>query len=95
MSLQFALLFGSSHCFTCKMAREAGEYLCLLLLDASGLIPPVTTAARVLLSQQHGTGGTVCNDCVCSFLCGPCTECQIARDSQKRKNAITFVKQAL
>ncbi len=41
-------------CFTCKTAHKAGECLCLPLLDAFGLIPPMTTALRVSIRQRYG-----------------------------------------
>lgn len=41
-------------CFACKTAREAGECLCLPLLDSFGIIPPITTALRVSIRQRYG-----------------------------------------
>lgn len=41
-------------CFACKTARDAGECLCLPLLDSFGLIPPITTALRVSIRQRYG-----------------------------------------
>ncbi|XP_074480094.1 plac8 onzin related protein 4 [Sebastes fasciatus] len=78
-------------CFTCKTSHEAGECLCLPLLDAFGCIPPMTTALRVSVRTRFGIEDTVCNDCVYGCCCGPCTWCQIAREIKKRKNTITFI----
>ncbi|XP_054457720.1 cornifelin homolog A-like [Anoplopoma fimbria] len=88
---QCCLAFWCFPCFTCKTAHEAGECLCLPLLDSFGLIPPITTAVRVSVRQRYGIEGTVCRDCVYSFFCGPCTWCQIAREMKTRKNPITFI----
>lgn len=41
-------------CFACKTAHEAGECLCLPLLDSFGAIPPITTALRVSVRQRYG-----------------------------------------
>ncbi|CAB1351590.1 unnamed protein product [Coregonus sp. 'balchen'] len=60
-------------CFSCITAREAGECLCLPLLDSFGVIPPATMSMRVGMRQRYGIEGTMCNDCVYSFFCGPCT----------------------
>ncbi|KAM3590090.1 uncharacterized protein V6R79_003732 [Siganus canaliculatus] len=85
---QCCFAFWCLPCFTCLTAREAGECLCLPLLDAFGVIPPMTTALRVSVRQRYGIEGTICNDCVYSCFCGPCTWCQIAREIQTRKNPI-------
>ncbi|XP_043953427.1 uncharacterized protein LOC122820245 isoform X3 [Gambusia affinis] len=38
-------------CFACQTAKEAGECLCLPLLDAFGLIPPMATSLRKRLQR--------------------------------------------
>ncbi|XP_061922880.1 cornifelin homolog A-like [Entelurus aequoreus] len=81
-------------CFTCKTSVDAGECLCLPLLDTFGIIPPITTALRVSVRQRYNIEGTVCNDCVYACCCGPCSWCQIAREMQVRSNPITFVNMA-
>ncbi|XP_042368501.1 plac8 onzin related protein 4 [Plectropomus leopardus] len=88
---QCCLAFWCLPCFTCKTAHEAGECLCLPLLDAFGVIPPMTTALRVSVRQRYGIEGTICNDCVYSFFCGPCTWCQISREIKTRTNPITLI----
>ncbi|XP_041840608.1 cornifelin homolog B-like [Melanotaenia boesemani] len=82
-------------CFACITAREAGECLCLPLLDTFGCIPPITTALRVSIRQRYGIEGTICNDCVYSFFCGPCTWCQISREIKTRKNPLIFTNQTV
>uniref|UniRef100_A0A8C6WPU2 Plac8 onzin related protein 3 n=1 Tax=Neogobius melanostomus TaxID=47308 RepID=A0A8C6WPU2_9GOBI len=67
-------------CFTCKTSMDAGECMCLPLLDAFGLIPPMTTAMRVSVRRRYGIEGNICQDCVYSCCCGPCTWCQVARE---------------
>ncbi|XP_029135480.1 plac8 onzin related protein 4 [Labrus bergylta] len=80
-----------SPCFACKTAHEAGECLCLPLLDACGLIPPINTALRVSVRQRYGIEGTVFKDCVYACCCGPCSWCQIAREIKTRMSPITLV----
>ncbi|XP_008325844.1 cornifelin homolog A-like [Cynoglossus semilaevis] len=82
-------------CFTCKTAHEHGECTCLPLLDAFGFIPPITTSMRVSVRHTYGIQGTICEDCVKAFFCGPCTWCQLAREIKTRKNPITFVNLSL
>lgn len=41
-------------CFACITAREAGECLCLPLLDGFGAIPPATMSMRVGMRQRYG-----------------------------------------
>ncbi|CAG5929400.1 plac8 onzin related protein 4 isoform 1-T3 [Menidia menidia] len=77
-------------CFACMTAREAGECLCLPLLDAFGCIPPMTTAIRVSIRQRYGIEGTIFNDVLHAFFCGPCSWCQISREMKNRKNPITI-----
>ncbi|XP_075942945.1 cornifelin homolog A-like [Anarhichas minor] len=91
---QCCLAFWCLPCFSCKTAHEAGECVCLPLLDTFGLIPPMTTALRVSVRQRYGIEGTICRDCLYSCCCGPCTWCQIAREMKTRKNPITFVSMA-
>uniref|UniRef100_A0A3Q4BGR2 Uncharacterized protein n=1 Tax=Mola mola TaxID=94237 RepID=A0A3Q4BGR2_MOLML len=79
-------------CFACITARDAGECLCLPLLDSFGAIPPITTALRVSIRQRYGIEGTICKDCVYSFFCGPCSWCQIAREIKTRMNPITVTQ---
>ncbi|XP_029941308.1 cornifelin homolog A-like isoform X3 [Salarias fasciatus] len=79
-------------CFTCITAHEAGECPLLPVLDAFGLIPPMTTALRVSVRQRYGIEGTVCKDCVYSCFLGPCTWCQISREIKIRTKPITDVK---
>ncbi|KAG7496526.1 hypothetical protein JOB18_020734 [Solea senegalensis] len=78
-------------CFTCKTSYEAGECVCLPLLDAYGCIPPMTTSLRVAVRTRYGIEGSICKDCVLSCFCGPCTWCQIAREIKTRKNPVFSV----
>ncbi|KAG7330365.1 hypothetical protein KOW79_006587 [Hemibagrus wyckioides] len=64
-------------CFACITARDHGECLCLPLLDIFGLIPPATLSMRVSTRKRYGITDTICNDCVYTFFCGPCSWCQI------------------
>ncbi|XP_017166091.1 cornifelin homolog A-like [Poecilia reticulata] len=81
-------------CFACQTAKEAGECLCLPLLDAFGLIPPMATALRASIRQRYGIEGSVCSDCVYASFCGPCTWCQISREIKTRQNPVVFVSTA-
>ncbi|KAM4714772.1 LOW QUALITY PROTEIN: cornifelin homolog A-like [Anableps anableps] len=81
-------------CFACKTSKEAGECLCLPLLDAFGLIPPMTTALRASIRHRYDIEGTVCNDCVYACFCGPCSWCQISREIKTRQNPVVFVSTA-
>ncbi|MEQ2229259.1 hypothetical protein ILYODFUR_017126 [Ilyodon furcidens] len=47
-------------CFTCKTSKDAGECLCLPLVNAFGLIPPMTTALRVSIRHRYNIEGTIC-----------------------------------
>uniref|UniRef100_A0A3Q3QQM3 Uncharacterized protein n=1 Tax=Monopterus albus TaxID=43700 RepID=A0A3Q3QQM3_MONAL len=76
-------------CLACKAAHEAEECLCLPLLNAFVLSPPMTIALRVSVHQKYGTGGTPCKNCVYGCFCRPCTWCQIAREMKSRMNIIT------
>lgn len=38
--------------------------------------------------------GTLCNDCVYAFFCGPCSWCQISREIKTRMSPLTFVSRA-
>uniref|UniRef100_A0A667ZCB9 Placenta-specific gene 8 protein-like n=1 Tax=Myripristis murdjan TaxID=586833 RepID=A0A667ZCB9_9TELE len=78
-------------CFTCKTSHEAGECVCLPLLDAYGLIPPMTLSLRVSVRQRYGIEGTICQDCMYACCCGPCTWCQIAREIKTRMSPITVI----
>ncbi|KAM9827374.1 cornifelin homolog A-like [Neosynchiropus ocellatus] len=92
---QCCFAFWCFPCFACKTAREAGECLCLPLLDSFGIIPPITLSVRVSVRQRYGIEGTICKDCVCAFFCGPCSWCQIAREIKTRKNPVTFVNMGI
>ncbi|XP_077444213.1 plac8 onzin related protein 4 isoform X1 [Stigmatopora argus] len=88
---QCCFAFWCLPCFTCKTSHDAGECICLPLLDAFGVIPPMTLGLRVSVRQRYGIQDSVCNDCIYACCCGPCTWCQIAREIQARRNPITFV----
>ncbi|CAB1345302.1 unnamed protein product [Coregonus sp. 'balchen'] len=85
------LAFWCFPCFACITAREAGECLCLPLLDGFGAIPAATMSMRVGMRQRYGIEGTMCNDCVYSFFCGPCTWCQMSREMKTRFQPITLI----
>ncbi|XP_036403473.1 cornifelin homolog B-like [Megalops cyprinoides] len=78
-------------CFACKTSRDYGECLCLPLLDSFGLIPPITLSMRVSMRQRYGILGSICNDCLYSFFCGPCVWCQMSREMKMRLQPITLV----
>lgn len=54
------LAFWCPPCFSCKTAHEAGECVCLPLLDSCGLIPPIGMAVRVSIRQQYGIEVQIC-----------------------------------
>ncbi|KAJ3585047.1 hypothetical protein NHX12_013770 [Muraenolepis orangiensis] len=87
---QCCLAFWCLPCFTCKTSYEAGECVCLPLLDVFGLIPPITTALRVSVRHRYGIEDTVCHDCVLACCCMPCTWCQIARELKTRAMPISM-----
>ncbi|KAJ8246852.1 hypothetical protein GJAV_G00256090 [Gymnothorax javanicus] len=78
-------------CFACKTANDYGECLCLPMLDSFGIIPPITLAMRVSMRQRYGITGTICDDCVYSFFCGPCSWCQMSREMKTRLQPITLI----
>ncbi|XP_067257160.1 cornifelin homolog B-like [Chanodichthys erythropterus] len=78
-------------CFACITARDHGECLCLPLLDSFGLIPPITMAMRVSVRRTYGIEDSICNDCVLSFCCGPCSYCQIRREMKARNQPVTLL----
>ncbi|XP_030636656.1 plac8 onzin related protein 5 [Chanos chanos] len=80
-------------CFACMTAKKHGECLCLPLLDGYGFIPPITLAMRVSTRKRYGIEGSICNDCVYAFFCGPCSWCQISREMNERDLPITLVNQ--
>ncbi|XP_028852302.1 cornifelin homolog [Denticeps clupeoides] len=71
-------------CFACKTTNDLGECLCLPLLDLFGIIPPITISMRATMRQRYGIQGSICNDCVNSFFCGPCVWCQMSREKKIR-----------
>ncbi|XP_058251437.1 cornifelin homolog B-like [Hemibagrus wyckioides] len=78
-------------CFACITARDHGECLCLPLLDIFGLIPPATLSMRVSTRKRYGITDTICNDCVYTFFCGPCSWCQIRREMKARLHPVTLL----
>ena len=48
------LAFWCLPCFTCITTKEAGQCLCLPLLDCFGLIPPATMSLRASLRYRYG-----------------------------------------
>ncbi|KAG8006275.1 Cornifelin-like protein A [Nibea albiflora] len=88
---QCCLAFWCPCCFACKTSYEAGECVCLPLLDGCGMIPPIGTAIRVSTRQRYGIEGTICKDCCYACCCGPCSWCQVAREIKARTNPITFI----
>ncbi|XP_067308125.1 plac8 onzin related protein 3 isoform X2 [Pseudorasbora parva] len=83
--------FWCSSCFACITAQDHGECLCLPLLDSFGLIPPITMAMRVSVRRTYGIEDSICNDCVLSFCCGPCSYCQIRRELKSRNHPVTLL----
>ncbi|XP_065104612.1 cornifelin homolog B-like [Paramisgurnus dabryanus] len=77
-------------CFACITARDHGECLCLPLLDSCGAIPPITLSMRVSTRKRYGISDTICNDCVYSYFCGPCSWCQIRREMKARLHPVTL-----
>ncbi|XP_046905144.1 cornifelin homolog B-like [Hypomesus transpacificus] len=85
------LAFWCFPCFACITAKEAGECLCLPLLDWFGAIPPATMSLRASLRHRYGIEGTLCNDCLYSVFCLPCTWCQMSREMKTRVQPITLI----
>ncbi|KAL4631104.1 hypothetical protein GN956_G14860 [Arapaima gigas] len=81
-------------CFTCKVSKDHGECLCLPLLDY-GCIPPVSLAMRVSVRQRYGITGSICNDCLYSTFCVPCSWCQISREMKIRQQPVIITSAAL
>ncbi|KAK1797215.1 hypothetical protein P4O66_008596, partial [Electrophorus voltai] len=77
-------------CFACITARDHGECLCLPLLDAFGLIPPITMSMGVSVRRTYGIEDSLCNDCVYACCCGPCSWCQIRRELKARHHPVTL-----
>uniref|UniRef100_A0A8C1N6J1 Cornifelin homolog B-like n=2 Tax=Cyprinus carpio TaxID=7962 RepID=A0A8C1N6J1_CYPCA len=77
-------------CFACITARDHGECLCLPLLDSCGCIPPITLSMRVSTRRRYGITDSICNDCVYSYFCGPCSWCQIRREMKARLHPVTL-----
>ncbi|XP_067117323.1 cornifelin homolog A-like [Osmerus mordax] len=84
------LAFWCLPCFTCITAKEGGECLCLPLINCLGLIPPATMSLRASLRYRYGIKGTLCNDCVFSFFCGPCAWCQMSKEMKTRVQPIAL-----
>uniref|UniRef100_A0A667ZTR1 Placenta-specific gene 8 protein-like n=1 Tax=Myripristis murdjan TaxID=586833 RepID=A0A667ZTR1_9TELE len=83
-------------CFTCKTSHEAGECVCLPLLDAYGLIPPMTLSLRVSVRQRYGIEvslgkGDMSGDCVYATFCNICSWCQMAREIKRRSHTLTVI----
>uniref|UniRef100_A0A672LL51 Plac8 onzin related protein 3 n=1 Tax=Sinocyclocheilus grahami TaxID=75366 RepID=A0A672LL51_SINGR len=74
-------------CFACITARDHRECLCLPLLDSFGLFPPITMAMRVSVCYD-----SICNVCVLSFCCGPCSYCQIRHELIARNHPVTLFR---
>ncbi|KAJ8008381.1 hypothetical protein DPEC_G00104230 [Dallia pectoralis] len=85
------LAFWCFPCFACITSKEAGECLCLPMLDGTGCIPPISMSMRVSIRQRYGIEGTMCEDCVYSFFCLPCSWCQMSREMKNRQQPITLV----
>ncbi|TRY62238.1 hypothetical protein DNTS_020203 [Danionella cerebrum] len=79
-------------CFTCCTAKKYGECLCLPILDGFGFIPPVTLAMRASMRHRYGIQGSICNDCLYSTFCLPCTWCQMSREMNARDHNVTLIK---
>uniref|UniRef100_A0A673LXX0 Cornifelin homolog B-like n=1 Tax=Sinocyclocheilus rhinocerous TaxID=307959 RepID=A0A673LXX0_9TELE len=92
LSFSCCFAFWCCPCFACITARDHGECLCLPLLDSFGLIPPITMAMRVSVRSTYGIEDSICNDCVLSFCCGPCSYCQIRRELISRNHPVTLFR---
>ncbi|XP_020776281.1 cornifelin homolog B-like [Boleophthalmus pectinirostris] len=78
-------------CFACITTKRYGQCLCLPLLDMFGLIPPISMSMRVSMRHRYGIKGDMCNDCVYSFFCTPCSWCQMSREMKRREIPIVLV----
>ncbi|KAK0155998.1 Cornifelin A [Merluccius polli] len=81
---QCCLAFWCLPCFSCKTTYEAGEPLCLSLLDCCGVLPPVNASLRVAIRHRYGIEDTLLKDLVYAWCCRPCSWCQIARELKTR-----------
>ncbi|CAH1786712.1 unnamed protein product [Owenia fusiformis] len=62
-------------CLLCMVSKRIGENMCVGCCVPGGII-----ALRVRLRSLLGIQGTICNDCLCSYFCGPCVACQMYRE---------------
>ncbi|XP_051921974.1 cornifelin homolog B-like [Hippocampus zosterae] len=62
----------------CYMANKYGEHCCL------GCVPGGLTALRTHMRHTYGIEGTICNDALMLFFCGPCELCRMAREMRIR-----------
>ncbi|KAJ8408935.1 hypothetical protein AAFF_G00247530 [Aldrovandia affinis] len=78
-------------CFACKISRAYDQCLCLPLLDIFGIVPGATLPMRVSMRQHYGINGTICNDCLYTTFCKPCSWCQMSREMKKRLQPIVLL----
>lgn len=68
-------------------------FICVKFNIASNLtrsIEPVLNCGSLCLTHFFFTQDSICNDCVYSFFCGPCSWCQIRREMKARLHPITL-----
>ncbi|XP_012685431.2 cornifelin homolog B-like isoform X2 [Clupea harengus] len=78
-------------CFACITTRDYGQALCLPLLDAFCIIPPINLAMRVSMRHRYGITDTICHDCVYASCCTGCSWCQMAKEMKRRAIPITLI----
>ncbi|XP_059154772.1 placenta-specific gene 8 protein-like [Physella acuta] len=62
-------------CLSMKTASEMDESMCVPCC-----VPGGGVAMRVKIRTQENIYGSICNDCLLETFCGPCSQCQLARE---------------
>ncbi|XP_029932170.1 cornifelin homolog A-like [Myripristis murdjan] len=78
------------HCLACQVSSDAGECLCLPMLDGltGGMIPAATMALRSTLRERYHIRGSVFGDCCIATYCNICAWCQMARELKYQRNLL-------
>ncbi|PAA61000.1 hypothetical protein BOX15_Mlig030732g1 [Macrostomum lignano] len=60
---------------TCSISKRMNEHCCTPFC-----VPDTLMMYRLKLRTRYNIEGSVIKDCCCSYFCGPCTMCQLARE---------------
>ncbi|KAK7925277.1 hypothetical protein WMY93_007587 [Mugilogobius chulae] len=75
-----------------RTSRRYGQCLCLPLLDMfGGAPPPIAMSMRVSMRHRYGIRGDMCDDCLYSFFCLPCSWCQMSREMKLRELPVVLM----